>query len=68
MATMTPEERMESWIARWHRGEARGKELHAWLGLSWAEYSEWAACRMTDTAAVALAVGREAPATKGGDR
>jgi hypothetical protein len=62
VTTMT-EARMEEWVRRWHRGEGRGKPLHEWLGLTWAEYSDWAACKLTDTAAVALAISRKASAT-----
>jgi hypothetical protein len=60
---MSTEERMEDWLARWHRGEGRGKPLHEWLGLSWEEYTKWSEGKATDTATVALILCRKATST-----
>lgn len=29
-------------IDKWHEGEGAGKELHEYLGLTWAQYATWA--------------------------
>jgi hypothetical protein len=30
-------------ISRWHEGHGAGRELHDYLGWSWAEYQAWVA-------------------------
>jgi hypothetical protein len=63
---MTAEARMEDWLARWHRGEGRGKPLHEWLGLTWEEYCSWAGGKATDAATVALILCRKGTTVTGG--
>jgi len=52
-------------LARWHAGDGDGVALHAFLGLTWADYTAWASRRLSDD--VAWEIG-QAQRRRGGDR